>query len=44
MFKHGGVCMMLWVCLSSARTREFFGIKRNGIELSTGKFLDESLV
>ena len=25
------------VCLSSARTREFFRIKRNGIELSTGK-------
>ena len=35
---------MLWVCLSSARTREFFRIKRNGIELSTGKILDENLV
>ena len=36
---------MLWVCLSSARTREFFGgIKIHGIELSTGKILEENLV
>ena len=35
---------MLWVCLSSARTREFFRIKINGIELGTGKILEENLV
>ena len=35
---------MLWVCLSSARTSEFFKIKINGIELRTGKFLVENLV
>jgi hypothetical protein len=36
---------MLSVCLSSARTREFKkNIKINGIELSTGKFLEENLV
>ena len=36
---------MLWICLSSARTIEFFfRIKRNGIELSTGKILEENLV
>ena len=35
---------MLWVCLSSARTREFLGIKRNIIELRTGKILEENLV
>jgi hypothetical protein len=35
---------MLWVFLSSARTREFFRIKINGIELSTGKILEENLV
>jgi hypothetical protein len=35
---------MLWVCLSSARTRELFrGIKK-GLELSTGKILEENLV
>ena len=34
---------MLWVCLSSARTRKD-KIKINGIELSTGKILEESLV
>ena len=28
---------MLWVCLSLARSREFFRIKINGIEISTGK-------
>jgi hypothetical protein len=28
---------MLWVCLPSARTRKFFRIKINGIDLSTGK-------
>uniref|UniRef100_A0AAZ3S6B0 Transposable element Tc1 transposase n=1 Tax=Oncorhynchus tshawytscha TaxID=74940 RepID=A0AAZ3S6B0_ONCTS len=41
---HGGGCIMLWVCLSSARTREFFRIKRNRIELSTWKILEENLV
>ena len=42
-FKHGGGCTMLWVCLLSARTREF-RIKRNGIKLSTGKILEENLI
>jgi hypothetical protein len=41
----GGGSIMLWVCLSSARTKEFFfRIKRCGIELSTGKILEEKLV
>ena len=33
-FKHGGGCIILWVCLSSARTTVgcFVRIKRNGIE------------
>ena len=31
---------MLWVCLSSARTKEFFGIKRKVTEL----ILEENLV
>ena len=35
---------MLWVCLSLASNREFFRIKINGIELSTGKILEEYLV
>ena len=35
---------MLWACLSLARNREFFGDKRNGKELSTGKILVENLV
>ena len=26
--KHGGGCIMLWVCLSSAMTRDMFRIKR----------------
>ena len=43
-FKHGGGSNMLWVCLSSAMTREFFRIKGNVIELSTGKILEENLV
>ena len=34
---------MLWVC-SSARTMECFRIKRNRIELSTGKILEGNLV
>jgi hypothetical protein len=33
-FKYGGGCIMVWVCLSSTRTRE----------LSTGKVLEENLV
>jgi hypothetical protein len=44
MFKHGGGCIMLWVCFSSARTREFCRIKINRIELSTAKILEENLV
>ena len=40
-FKHDGGCIMLWVCLSSARTRELCRIKINRIELSTGKILEE---
>ena len=35
---------MLCVSLSSARTKVFFRIKRNIIELSTGKILEENLV
>ena len=35
---------MLWVCLSSARTREFFKMIRNKIELNTGKILEENLI
>ena len=35
---------MSWVCLSSVRTGKFFMIERNGIELSTGKILEENLV
>ena len=34
---------MLWVCLSLARTREFFIIKRKDIAISTGKILEENL-
>jgi hypothetical protein len=34
---------MSWVCLSSAKTRQF-KIKRNGIALRTGKILEENLV
>ena len=44
MFKHGSGCIMLWVCLSSTRTRELFLIKINGIDLSTGEILEENLV
>ena len=43
-FKHGGGCIMLWVCFSLARTGQFLRIKINRIELSTGKILDENLV
>ena len=35
---------MLWISLSSARSMEFFRIKINGIELSTGKILRKNLV
>ena len=35
---------MLWVCFSSARTREFYRTKINGIELSTGKITEENMV
>ena len=35
---------MLWICLSSARSREFFMIKRNRMELNTGKIIEEKLV
>jgi hypothetical protein len=40
----GGGCIMIWVCLTSAKTGEFFRIKRNGMELSTGKILEENLL
>ena len=43
-FKHSGDCIMLWVCFSSVRPREYFRIKINGIELNTGKILEENLV
>jgi hypothetical protein len=33
-----------YVSLTSARTREFLRIKRNRIELSTGKIIEETLV
>jgi hypothetical protein len=39
--KHGGGCIILRVCLSSARRREIFRIKINGKELSTGKIREE---
>jgi hypothetical protein len=35
---------MSWVCLQSLRTGEFFRIKKNRMELSTGKILEENLV
>ena len=35
---------MLWVCLSSAKTREVFRIKINGIQLITGKILEENQI
>ena len=35
---------MLWVCLSSARTREFFRKNIYEIDLSTCKILEEHLV
>jgi hypothetical protein len=43
-FKHGDGCIMLWVFMSSAWTREFLRIKINRVELSTGKILEENLV
>jgi hypothetical protein len=43
-FKYEGGCVISWVCLSSARPGKFFMIERNGIELSTGKILEENLV
>ena len=42
--KRGGGSIMLWICLSSAKTREFLRIKRNGMELSTGNILEENMV
>uniref|UniRef100_A0AAZ3R281 Tc1-like transposase DDE domain-containing protein n=1 Tax=Oncorhynchus tshawytscha TaxID=74940 RepID=A0AAZ3R281_ONCTS len=39
-----GGCIILWVCLSSARTQEFFRTKINRVQLSTGKILEENLV
>ena len=36
-FKHGSGSIILWVCLSLARIG-------NGIELSTGKILEENLL
>jgi hypothetical protein len=41
-FKHGGGCIMVWVCLTLANTGEFFRIKINWMELSTGKILEEN--
>ena len=35
---------MLWVCFSSLRTGEVFRIKKNRMELSTDKILEEDLV
>ena len=32
-FKHGGGCIMIWVCLTSAKTGEFFRMKINGKNL-----------
>jgi hypothetical protein len=44
-FKHGYGCIMLWVCLSTARTTDFLGwIKINEKELSTNRILEENLV
>jgi hypothetical protein len=35
---------MVWVCLTSANTEEIFRIEINGVELSTGKILEENLL
>ena len=35
---------MLWVCLTSARTRELSRIKINGIKLITSKILEGNMV
>jgi hypothetical protein len=35
---------MVLVCLTSAKTGEFFTIKINEMELSTGKILEENLL
>ena len=43
-FKDGGDCIILWVCLSSARNMEFFRIKRNRIQLNTDNILEENLL
>jgi hypothetical protein len=43
-FKHGGGFVILWVCLSSARTMEFFGIKRNRVKLNTGRILAKNWI
>jgi hypothetical protein len=43
-FKYGGGCIMVLVCMTSAKTGEFFRIKRNRIELNTSKILQENLL
>jgi hypothetical protein len=43
-FQHGGGCIMIWLCLTLAKTGEFFWIKINGTERSTGKMLVENLL
>ena len=35
---------MVWVYLASAKTGQFFRMKRNGVELSTAKILEENLL
>jgi hypothetical protein len=42
---HGGGYIMLWVCLSLERTREFIFYKRKwNTAISTGKLLEVNLV
>uniref|UniRef100_A0A8C7HVM8 protein kinase C n=1 Tax=Oncorhynchus kisutch TaxID=8019 RepID=A0A8C7HVM8_ONCKI len=40
----GGGCIMVWVCLTLANTGDFFRMKRNGMALSTGKNLVQSVL
>ena len=43
-FKHGGDCIVSWVCLSLYHKKLFSLCQRNRIELSTGIILEECLV
>ena len=43
-FKRVGGCVMVWACLTSAKTVEFLRMKRNGMKLSRGKILEKNLL